>query len=81
MSDSLDSRQTPVGQAFIDPVVIEQMKRLATGRTDEALNDRFGISYNTWRKLIAGHPVRRSLAQRITERVTHIAKMEGHPSS
>lgn len=78
MSDILDHRQIPIGQTFIDPLVVEQMKRLATAKTDEALNDRFGISYNTWRKLIAGRPVRRSLAERVTDRVRHIAQIEGH---
>lgn len=77
MSDGPDSRNAPLGQTFIDPLIIEQMRRLATGRTDQALNDRFGISYNTWRKLIAGNPVRRSLAQRITDRVSHIVRIEG----
>ncbi|WP_311270354.1 hypothetical protein [Sphingobium sp. WCS2017Hpa-17] len=63
----------PKGQTFLDPEVVEMMKRLATGQTDEALNDRFGISYNTWRKLVAGRAVRHSLAQRLTERVAVIA--------
>ncbi|MFZ1743974.1 MAG: hypothetical protein WAT93_14045 [Pontixanthobacter sp.] len=38
-------------------------------RTDEALQERFGISYNTLRKIEAGQPVRRSLAQRLTFRL------------
>lgn len=49
--------------------MILQMQRLATGRTDEALNARFGISYNTWRKLLAGHPIRPSLADRLKGRI------------
>ncbi|BBF69924.1 MULTISPECIES: hypothetical protein [Sphingomonadaceae] len=49
--------------------MILQMQRLATGRTDEALNARFGISYNTWRKLLAGQPIRPSLADRLKGRI------------
>lgn len=64
----------PKGQIVLAPEIVEMMKRLVTGQTDEALNDRFGISYNTWRKLVAGRPVRRALAQRVTQRVTIIAE-------
>lgn len=49
--------------------VIALMQALATGRTDEALNARFGISYNTWRKLLAGQPIRPSLAHRLKVRI------------
>ena len=62
----------PKGQLVVAPAVVERMKRLATGQTDAALNDRFGISYNTWRKLKDGHPVRRSVAVRLVERVDRI---------
>jgi hypothetical protein len=34
-------------------------------RTDEALMHRFGISYNTLRKIESGAAVRRSLAERL----------------
>lgn len=53
------------GQTCLDPEIVDMMKALVTGQTDEALNDRFGINYNSWRKLIAGRPVRHSLAQRV----------------
>lgn len=49
--------------------MIRQMQSLATGRTDEALNARFGISYNSWRKILAGQPIRPSLAHRLTARI------------
>jgi hypothetical protein len=39
------------------------------GRTDAALNAQFGLGYNTWRKIKAGHPIRASLADRIEIRV------------
>lgn len=69
----MDRTTAPKGQTFLDPDIVDMMKRLVTGQTDEALNDRFGISYNTWRKLVAGQPVRHSLAQRVTQRVAMIA--------
>ena len=69
----MDGVAAPKGQTFLDPEIIGTMKRLVTGQTDEALNDRFGISYNAWRKLVAGRSVRHSLAQRLTERITVIA--------
>ena len=53
----------------LDERMILQMQALATGRTDEALNARFGISYNTWRKLLAGQAIRPSLASRLAERI------------
>ncbi|MGK2909152.1 MAG: hypothetical protein ACSLE1_05045 [Sphingobium sp.] len=53
----------------LEQEMILQMQRLATGRTDEALNARFGISYNTWRKLLAGQPIRISLADRLKGRI------------
>ena len=53
----------------LEAEMILQMQRLATGLTDEALNARFGISYNTWRKLLAGQPIRPSLADRLKGRI------------
>ncbi|OAN56522.1 hypothetical protein [Sphingobium sp. TCM1] len=53
----------------LDEEMLLQMQRLTTGRTDEALNARFGISYNTWRKLLAGQPIRPSLADRLKLRI------------
>ena len=38
-------------------------------RTDGALMQRFGISYNTLRKIESGEPIRRSLAIRLQERL------------
>jgi hypothetical protein len=64
--------EAPCGQVFLDPVLIERMQILVDHRTRESLNDRFGISYNTWRKLIAGNPIRMSLAMRLQERIRRI---------
>lgn len=49
--------------------VVEHMRANCPGRTDEALRRRFGISYNTWRKIERGGALRLSLGQRIVHRV------------
>lgn len=49
--------------------VIRRILETCPARTDEALQARFGISYNTLRKIEAGQPVRRSLAERLKERL------------
>lgn len=46
-------------------------------RIKEALMDRFGISYNTLRKIEAGSPIRRSLAARIESRLREEWSSEG----
>lgn len=53
----------------VDPALVDRLRAMVTHRTDAALNARFGISYNTWRKLIAGRPVRASLLSRLEERL------------
>jgi hypothetical protein len=46
-------------------------------RTDEALMERFAISYNTLRKIEAGLPIRRSLATRLEQRLRReLAELE-----
>lgn len=62
-----DRRET-AGYRPVDPEMVERMKSLVTQRTDEALNAQFGISYNCWRKLIAGQPLRASLLSRLQVR-------------
>ncbi|NWK98980.1 hypothetical protein DM806_25615 [Sphingobium lactosutens] len=39
------------------------------GQTSDVLMMQFGISYNTWRKILAGDPIRDSVAQRLERRV------------
>lgn len=58
----------------VDPRLVDRMQAMVTYRTDEALNARFGISYNTWRKLMAGQPVRASLLSRLEARVALIER-------
>ncbi len=60
----------------VDPRLVDRMRAMVTYRTDEALNARFGISYNTWRKLIAGQPVRASLLNRLEARLDRLEAQE-----
>lgn len=54
----------------LPPDVTAHLLANCPGRTDEALQPRFGISYNTWRKIEHGLGVRRSVAERLVQRVT-----------
>lgn len=53
----------------ISPHTVNLMQSEDFVLTDESLNDVFGISYNTWRKIMRGDPVRSSLADRLERRV------------
>ncbi|MCE7798417.1 hypothetical protein LWE61_17910 [Sphingobium sufflavum] len=59
----------PKGCTDVDPDLVDRLRAMVTHRTDAALTERFGISYNTWRKLIAGMPVRASVLSRLEARV------------
>jgi len=63
----------------VDPRLVQRMQAMVTLRTDEGLSARFGISYNTWRKLIAGEPVRASLLSRLEARVESLEAQAGTP--
>lgn len=49
--------------------VVARMLAELPGETDPALQAGFGISYNTWRKVRAGEPVRCSVADRLERRL------------
>lgn len=53
----------------VDPMIVNRMMAQLSGETDEALMRDFGISYNTWRKVRTGSPIRRSVAERLERRV------------
>ena len=78
MDMNIAPSRAKAGMRPVDEQAVLLMRREVCAQTDEALMRQFGISYNTWRKLIAGRPVRRSLAERVTDRVRHIAQIEGH---
>jgi len=49
--------------------IVAHLSRHCPGRTDEALQPRFGISYNTLRQIERGSAVRNSVAQRLIDRI------------
>ncbi|QJU56369.1 hypothetical protein HL653_11820 [Sphingomonas sp. AP4-R1] len=59
----------PNGCRYLDPAVASLMVAAVHAQTDEALTDQFGLSYNTWRKIKLGMPIRASLADRVEQRV------------
>lgn len=53
----------------LEKKLVCQILRNCPARTDVALQRRFGISYNTLRKIEMGKPIRLSLATRLTGRL------------
>ncbi|AOG01866.1 MULTISPECIES: hypothetical protein [Blastomonas] len=49
--------------------IADYVLRSCPARTEEAVMSRFGISYNTLRKIERGEPIRASVAQRLLERI------------
>ena len=47
------------------------------GQTHAALMPRYGISYNTWRKVQVGDAIRRSVAERLERRLLDAETAEG----
>lgn len=67
----------PKGCCDVDPRLVRRMEAMVTYRTDAALGALFGISYNTWRKLIAGQPIRASLLSRLETRLQSLEDRAG----
>jgi hypothetical protein len=53
----------------LDEVFVERLLQDCPGRTDEHLMERFGISYNTFRKIERGESIRASVALRLMEKL------------
>ena len=60
----------------VDPTIAKAMKSVVICQTDEGLSAQFGLSYNTWRKIRSGLPVRRSLAERVELRVSQLMALD-----
>ncbi|MFT3964953.1 MAG: hypothetical protein QM690_03595 [Sphingobium sp.] len=60
------------GCVLPEAALVEKLKSIAPIRTDKGLAEKLGISYNTWRKMMAGEPVRRSLLERLEDRVRRL---------
>jgi hypothetical protein len=56
----------------VDENVVHTMQRGLPVQQDATLMAAFGISYNTWRKVRAGQPIRSSVADRLEKRVAGI---------
>jgi hypothetical protein len=69
IKDDTQRVHPPRGCSFVPQRVIAKLCENVGHKTPEALNERFGISYNTWRKLIAGQPVRTSVLMRLEQRL------------
>lgn len=50
--------------------VVTMMQRAPVHKTDEGLQQAFGISYNTWRRIDRKEPIRSSVAHRLVARLT-----------
>lgn len=62
----MNARKT---QLLLEPDAVEYLLRNCPGRTDRVLMDRFGISYNTFRKIERGEAIRASVADRLMQRL------------
>lgn len=49
--------------------IVEAMRAGLAGQTNAVLMPRYGISYNTWRKVQVGDAIRRSVAERLEQRL------------
>lgn len=57
------------GMRSVPQKVLDNMLADMRGQTSDVLMMQYGISYNTWRKIRAGDPIRNSVAERLEQRV------------
>jgi hypothetical protein len=50
--------------------IVSLMRARRTPQADEALQQAFGISYNTWQRINAGQAIRASVAARLIQRLS-----------
>jgi hypothetical protein len=53
----------------IEPEIVALMRSRLPAQTNESISATFGISQNTWIKIRDGHPIRRSVGERLLERL------------
>lgn len=58
-----------VNLVHIEPSMVEKMSSAVTCQKREVIQERFGISVNTWVKIREGQAIRRSVALRLVERL------------
>lgn len=61
--------QSPRRQRTVPSDLVERMAHGLKRQSREELMDCYGISYNTWRKLRSGVPIRASLVERLEQRM------------
>ena len=71
-------KPSKTAQEHILPAQVERMREMLSRRSDQGVMDVFGISANTWLKLRRGEPIRRSLAERLRERLARIEQSASH---
>lgn len=69
MDMNIAPSRAKAGMRPVDEQAVLLMRREVCAQTDEALMRQFGISYNTWRKVREGQPIRRSVADRLESRL------------
>lgn len=62
------------GTRYVDPMIVLTMLENLPGQTSPVLMTYFGISYNTYRKIRAGEPIRSSVADRLERKVAERRK-------
>jgi len=53
----------------LDPAVVAAMRSAITCQKPDEIQNRFGISLNTWTKLREGQAIRHSVAERLIHRL------------
>lgn len=62
---------------IIDAEMVTFMETVNFKKTDESISEVFGISYNTWRKIVRRDPIRYSLANRLEHRISVMRRSVG----
>jgi hypothetical protein len=69
-TDSPDSsvRRSQAATRHIDIQIVQRLGTRLCSRKPEHITEQLGISLNTWLKLLAGEPIRASVADRLLDR-------------
>lgn len=70
INDGFVRRTRTIALRQVTAETVHKMFDDLPGQTDSVLMSRFGISYNTFRKIISGQPIRCSVADRLEKRLS-----------
>jgi hypothetical protein len=59
----------------IDPQIVQRLGKRLCSRKPDHIMEQLGISLNTWLKLLAGEPIRASVADRLLDRFGDIEEL------